>query len=351
VPVPRREVAGGAFYDRQPVNPFAGRGRPRPAAAGTVVALALALALVVAACSSGGSGGSGASPDKGALAVQVASYDLASGPPGRFIAGVLTNDQHLVGFGSVQMQFSFMGTEKAGAPTPVGGPVRASFLVIPGTVLPSPVPAEPKVVEGGSRGVYATQFGFDRPGFWQVEVSGRVGGNARKGTGAFQVADQHQVPAVGDPALVTENLTVTSDAPKAAVDSRAGTGDQVPDPELHSTTIAAALAAKRPAVVVFATPVYCVSKFCGPVTDMVDDLARTYADRASFIHVEIWRDFQNNTLNKAAADWLFRNGDLNEPWVYVIGADGRIAARLDNVASRDELEPMIRALPVIGPAA
>ena len=53
-------------------------------------------------------------------------------------------------------------------------------------------------------------------------------------------------------------------------------------------------------------------------------------------------------LTKAAAEWLLRNNDLNEPWVFVIGADGRIAARLDNVVTRDEIEPLLRALPVIG---
>jgi len=43
---------------------------------------------------------------------------------------------------------------------------------------------------------------------------------------------------------------------------------------------------------VFATPVYCVSQFCGPVTDMVQDLSHRYDDRAVFIHVEIWEDYE-----------------------------------------------------------
>jgi hypothetical protein len=316
-------------------------------------AVAVAAAVVLAACSSGGGKASTSTspPGQGDLAVQVASYDLATGPPGRVIAGVLTNDQHLVGYGTVEMRFAFLGTGQGGAPRPAGPPVQASFLAIPGSPALSPVPSEPTVVEGSERGVYSAQAGFDRAGFWQVEVTARVGGKQRRGTGAFPVGERHVVPAPGDPALPTENLTVSSaDAPKAAGDSRAGTSGDVPDPELHSTTIAAALTAKRPAVVVFATPVYCVSRFCGPVTDLVDDLAKAFGDRASFVHVEIWRDFQNNVLNRAAADWLFRNNDLNEPWVYVIGADGRIAARFDNVVTRGELEPLISRLPVIGPA-
>jgi hypothetical protein len=101
---------------------------------------------------------------------------------------------------------------------------------------------------------------------------------------------------------------------------------------------------------VFATPVYCTSRFCGPITDMVAELAHDYADRASFVHIEIWHDFQKKDVNKSAAEWIYRDGDLTEPWVFVVGADGRIAARFDNVATRGEVEPLLESLPVIGPA-
>jgi peroxiredoxin len=48
-------------------------------------------------------------------------------------------------------------------------------------------------------------------------------------------------------------------------------------------------------------------------------------------------------------EWLTRNGaDGNEPWVFLIGADGKIAARWDNLAAPDEIEAMLQALPVIG---
>ena len=77
-----------------------------------------------------------------------------------------------------------------------------------------------------------------------------------------------------------------------AIDSRARGGEPIPDPELHTTSIADAIAAGHPALVVFSTPVYCVSRFCGPVTDLVAELAAEYGDRADFIHVEIYRDFE-----------------------------------------------------------
>ena len=313
--------------------------RGRATSARRLIAVA---ALLVAGCSSGGGGA------QGPLNVQVASFDVAVGPPSRFIVGLLTAQDKLVGFGTVQMRFLYLGTKQGGTPSPPGPPLVGRYLPIPGTTVPSPPPAEPRVVSGAeARGVYGTTAGFDRAGFWQVEVTARIGSDTVRGTGAFAVNDHHFIPAPGDAALPTENLTVTSpsaDVPKAAVDSRAGTSGDVPDPELHQSTIAAALAAHGPAVLVISMPVYCQSRFCGPVTDMVQQLSHTYGDRASFIHIEVWKDFEHTMMNKSSADWIFRNDEANEPWVFVIGADGRIVARFDNVATQQEIEPVLRQL-------
>jgi len=324
------------------------------------VVFALALAVLLAGCGSGDKGASkskssttagAAGASAGDLSVQVASYDLAVGPATRLIAGVVTGDGRLVGFGTVSMRVSYLGTKVHPLKAVPGPALEGRYLAIPGSEGPQPTPATPQIVTASTvRGLYATEAAFDRAGFWQVEVTAKLEGREVKGTGAFPVLDKHAVPAPGDKALSTDTLTMTTpDTPKAAVDSRGATGE-IPDPELHQTTIAAALAAKRPVVAVFATPVYCTSRFCGPVTDMVQQLAHDYGDRASFVHVEIWRDFEKQVVNKSAADWLFRNDDLNEPWVFIVGADGIISIRLDNVATRGEIEPLLQTLPVIGPA-
>ncbi|MGH9190650.1 MAG: hypothetical protein ACRD0Q_11575 [Acidimicrobiales bacterium] len=314
------------------------------------------LALLMAACGGGNEAGSpatsaGASVDD--LAVTAANYDLAKGTPSRFTAGLETSDRRLVTFGTVTMRFAFAGTGKGEQSEEPGPPVEARYLAIAGSEVPDPPPSTPQVVTAASaRGVYAASTVFDRAGFWEVQVTAKVDGRPRRGTGAFQVLGRHQFPAPGDAAPATENLTLTAPPElRPAVDSRAAGGGEIPDPELHRSTIASALAAKRPVVAVLSTPVYCVSRFCGPVTDMVAELARSYGDRATFVHVEVWRDFQGKVVNKSAAEWVLRDGNLAEPWVYVVGADGRISARFDNVVIRGELEPLVKALPVIGPAA
>jgi hypothetical protein len=318
-----------------------------------LLAVLAGAALVALSCSGGSGDGQGATssgPKPDDLVVEVASYDLAVGARARFMVGVLTADHRFVGFGTVQMRFAYLGAAKGARAAPAyGSPSSGSFLAIPGTEVPVPPPTRPTIVDASTgRGVYATNAAFDRVGIWQVEVTATIARRRQHATAAFTVASRHAVPAPGDAALPSENHTLgTSDVPPGAVDSRAADGD-IPDPELHRTTIAAALAAHRPLVAVFSTPVYCVSRFCGPVTEMVQQLARDYGDRASFVHVEIWRDFEAKEINRAAADWLLRDGDLQEPWVFVVGADGRILARFDNVATRGELELLLRPLPVIG---
>jgi hypothetical protein len=309
----------------------------RPAA----VILAASI-LVTAPC------GSQPRDERGRLLVFPASFDLAAGRPTRFLAGVGTERNLFVSGGTVRMRFFFLGEERAEGHPELREEAAASFLPIPGEEE-EPVSSTPEALPGDSaRGVYRVEeMTFDRPGLWEVEVDATLGGDGRaSGRGAFQVLPEPLIPVPGQPALRTENLTVDSTGvPEPAIDSRAATEGRIPDPELHTTTIADAIRAGRPVLAVFATPVYCVSRFCGPVTDMVADLAKEYSDRADFVHVEIWKDFQGQVVNRGAADWLLREGELQEPWVFLIGSDGRIVARWDNVATRQEIEPYLQDLP------
>jgi hypothetical protein len=305
-----------------------------------------AVALFTAACSQQQDVRS-TQPER-VLHAEVASYDLAAGEKSRFIVGLFTGDELFVGYGTVRLAFSFLGAKEASGAAEAGPQATGRFLLVPGTV-PQGIPDSPVAVPASKgRGVYAADVTFGRAGFWEVEVAADVEGRGTlKATAAFHVSDAYRVPARADRAPETENLTVSSreGVPKVAVDSRWTNGEELPDPELHRSTIASSMRQRHPIVVVFSTPVYCVSRFCGPITDMVQDLARDYSDRADFIHVEIWRNFQKGVLNKAAADWLLRDNDLREPWVFLIGSDGRVKERWDNVATRAEIEQYLDRLP------
>lgn len=314
--------------------------------------IVLALALALAACGGRGERADQGPPSdtgktEGELMAQVAGYDLAVGPPARFIVGVFNPEKGPVGYGTVGLQFSFLGeNEASGAPQP-GPTATARYLPLPGSPPPPAAASKPTFLSPEERGVYAADVAFDRAGIWQVAVEADLDG-PQSATSAFVVLPRHEVPAPGDAALPSENLTVGSPGvPPEAVDSRASGSTPVPDPELHATTMAAALREGRPVLLVISTPTFCVSQFCGPVTDMAAGLAKDYADRARFIHIEVWKNFEARELNEAAKEWIARGKNINEPWVFLIGADGKIRVRLDNVATRTEIEPLLQALPAM----
>jgi len=309
------------------------------------LALVPALTLLASCTSSGSTDASPSAKDR--IQAEVASTDLYVNTPQRVTVGLFLANGKLVTFGSVGFSFSYLGTTQQPIAPQAGPQATATYIPTPGT--PQGTGSGPEITDPSTaRGVYeAENVTFDAPGVWSVLVTADIAGAgtqmARK---AFLVEAAPALPAPGQPAPRTENLTIHSkDVPLAAIDSGASVDGTIPDPGLHEWTIADAIADHRPALVVFATPVYCISRFCGPVTDAVEQLSKQYADRAVFIHVEIWRNFNKKVVNKAAADWLYRNDDLTEPWLYLIGANGRILDRWSSLFDVQEVARELQQLP------
>jgi hypothetical protein len=310
--------------------------------AGIVVGSAI---VAASACSGGAADGGGATATavRQALEVTVANYEIVAGESSRLLVGLVTEDGRTVAYGSLQMRFA----QDTGGPAEATQAVLGTYLPVYGTKAGDPNAKSSAIRPSSARGVYAVDgVRFLQPGPYLVEVAADVRGvGIVQGAARFEVVPDPVVPGIGERAPRTENLVLDSEGvPRSAIDSRASTGG-IPDPELHRTTIAEAIERHRPALVVFSTPVSCVSRFCGPVTDLVQELARWYGDRAEFIHVEIWRDFQGNVVNRAAADWLYRGTGLHEPWAFLIGSNGRIVARWDNLFTGPELRSALDDLP------
>lgn len=308
---------------------------------------AVAMAIVLGACGGGQSGTQSAASttvaDNDGLVAQVASYELVAGQDQRVIVGVFSNDKGMLSFGSADLSFAFLGSGDSPSDPRPGMDTQAGFLPIPGSATPTDGESTPARFTSPSeaRGVYgADSVTFDEPGFWEVTVAVDIAGERREATAAFEVGDEIHVPVAGDPAPRTQNLLPGDvDAPPTAIDSRADDSGEVPDPELHEETVAEALAADRPVMVVVSTPVFCVSQFCGPITDTVQELARENSAEMDFVHIEVWRDFENNAINRAAAEWIWpdRAGDPAEPWVFLVDRTGAIVQRWDNVATEQGL--------------
>jgi hypothetical protein len=319
--------------------------------------LALIVALITGACGGGGgdedSAGATTTTRRqadGELLVHPASYDLVTGVDQRFIAGATFDDGTALAYGTVEFEFLYLGTRSSPLDEPRPGPTAtATFLPIPGSE-PQPGAGEaPQRQEPSDiRGVYGAEgVRFDTAGFWRVVLRADVEGERLTADAAFGVNDEHRTPAPGDRAPDVDQPTAgTEGVEPTAIDSRARDGD-MPDAQLHATTVSDALTAGKPVMVVVATPVYCVSRFCGPITDAVAELASTYEDTAAFVHIEVWEDFEDKRVNAAARAWMSKDPEsqsLTEPWVFLVGADGVITHRWDNVATVVEMTAALENL-------
>jgi hypothetical protein len=287
------------------------------------------------------------------LSLAIASFDLAAGEDRRLMAGVFSPDRQLVGGGELEFGLAFLGEDEADMEAEIEQTVTASFLGVPGIEPEAELGERPTLLEDTGSGVYAAEVDLDRAGLWGLRVVAELeDGTVVSGQQSFQVLEEPEVPDVGDEAPAVENLTLedveAGEAAPVALDSRAQQeDDEIPDPQLHETTVAAAIEAGRPVVVGVTTPVYCATRFCGPLTEVLADLSEQYDDRADFVHLEVWEDFDEGELNEAAAAFIQTEFGGNEPWVFLVGDDGTIEARWDNVVDIDELEARLDALPTL----
>jgi hypothetical protein len=119
----------------------------------------------------------------------------------------------------------------------------------------------------------------------------------------------------------------------ASIDTR-----QPPARELHEVDFADELG-KKPIVLLFATPLLCQSRVCGPVVDIALQLQSEYRDKADFIHMEIYND---NEVAKGARPQVGAFHLPSEPWLFTVDRHGKVAARIEGAYSASELEAAIK---------
>ncbi len=193
------------------------------------------------------------------------------------------------------------------------------------------------------RGAYTVRLDFDRPGDWGLGVSVE-GSDATVSSASARVAvrEQSLTPALGAPAPLTKSKTLAG-----TPDMEELTTDPQPDAELYAMSIADAVASGEPLVVAFSTPAFCTTATCGPQLDVVKQMKGQFADRANFIHVEVYDnpheiqgDLSNARIAPAVTEW----GLPSEPWTFVVDADGLVTAKFEGFATLVELEQALRAV-------
>jgi hypothetical protein len=78
-----------------------------------------------------------------------------------------------------------------------------------------------------------------------------------------------------------------------------------------------------------------VSRVCGPVVDVAEQVKQVSGDRAAFIHMEIYKD--NDPSLEERRPQVAAFGLPTEPWLFVIDSRGRIATEIEGAFGVEEL--------------
>lgn len=201
--------------------------------------------------------------------------------------------------------------------------------------------------EGMPFGLYVGYATFDQPGNWSVEISIPNGDTPQIYKMRLDVQATPRVPAIGQAALPSKNLTLNDNPDLGEI-----TSDASPDPDFYQMTIADAIAAKKPFVIGFLTPGYCQTAVCAPNMAVLKKLKNEFKDKVNFIHVEVYpypfgESFQQQKRVQPMVEWDL----VTEPWTFLVDADGIIQYRYEGGITFAEMEPALTQLAAGEPVA
>ena len=204
----------------------------------------------------------------------------------------------------------------------------------------------------GVNGVYIGHANFPVAGQWTAAFTTEAPGSPTITMPfGFEVKATTQVVWPGDaaPSVKTPTLAdVGGDLAKISSDAK-------PVKQFYETSEAAALTAKKPFVLIFATPKFCQSATCGPTLDRLKPVAAAHPEM-TFINVEPYQlEFANGglqpvmtgqALTPVEATLAFKL--LSEPYVFVVGGDGKVSSSFELVFAPDEIEAAIKKVETAG---
>jgi hypothetical protein len=229
------------------------------------------------------------------LAVVAATFEQLVDQPNPFVFGLFTLEQEPIDGASAQV---YAVPSEGGAPV---GPWSAT-------------PADTDLPPGG---LYIVDAEFPGAGLHDVVV---VTDDGRAGSVVVDVrdTDSSQLPAPGEQAQAVATPTEAAPLGYEKLCTRS-------EPcGMHEVSLDDALRTGQPIALLFATPAFCQTAVCGPTVDVLEQVRRDGFDDVQFIHCEIFSD-AGSTLGEPVQAWNLPT----EPWLFVIGPDGRIVRRAD----------------------
>ena len=118
-----------------------------------------------------------------------------------------------------------------------------------------------------------------------------------------------------------------------------------PNPAFYHQTLAQALATGKPTMLLFATPLFCQTRLCGPSYDVMDHLQQRYGSALNYVHVEVYTGLPN----PAETNWqldpaMAAFGLQTEPWLFLIDKTGTIVYRVEGLFTEGEIDQHLKPL-------
>jgi hypothetical protein len=189
--------------------------------------------------------------------------------------------------------------------------------------------------------IFTQERSFNRAGDWGVEVEARLpnGETLQNRIGFRVLADSPSLtPGEKAPALKIPTLS--------DVNGELGrlTSARQPNPAMYELSLAQAVTNGKPTLLLFATPEFCQTRFCGPAYEIFSDLHNRHGAHMNFIHIEVFAGLPNpanSGFKLAPAVEAF--GLASDPWLYLIGKNGDVLYRVEGLFTAAEIEQQLQA--------
>ena len=201
------------------------------------------------------------------------------------------------------------------------------------------------VVRGG-KAAYVAEMTLPRPGGYDATIT-LDGPAGRIGSADFAMVAREQSPTPPIGALAPSVRTPI--AADVGGNLHLLSSDVFPDPRFYEHSVDELLAAGRPFVFTIYSPAFCPTTACGPLLRYMKEIA-TEVPAMTFVHAEpyVMRDLGGRIQPEyegngyAWASWSQAYGIPVEPYVFVVGPDGRIVASFELIVGSDEIRAAIR---------
>ncbi|MEA2362626.1 MAG: hypothetical protein QOD71_1771 [Thermoleophilaceae bacterium] len=302
----------------------------------------LGLVVVLAAAGCGGGGGSPGDETKlpsvveGAKQPQPRDFPkpegrtlkqlaetVPDGPHAALAASVFLPGTQRLAFGLIDnsRKFVYASTAVYLAPT-IDAPARGPYLAPLDSIVPSAAYRSRTTAADAAaiKAIYSADIPLRTTGPMAALVLSKRGQQLQRSLVGFKVTGGSPIPNVGDrPPRIATPTEESASGNLAAIDTR------VPPDTMHEVSFKDVIG-KKPVALLFATPLLCQSRVCGPVTDIAEQLKARYGSRMAFIHQEVYND---NQVNKGLRPQLAAFHLQTEPWFFTFDRSGRVAARLE----------------------